>query len=241
MKKMKPTLSASAAVLATLMVATPDALAQGYTAEFPVSDCTFVNDGDDNAYWNLNPGYWSKLEGDDGGEFVEIRVAVLNRTKRIVMLVDGEFVVVDTRVIEEREWIDGTLVEVSENWFARCEETGDVYYFGEYVTNYPSGNHDGSWEAGKNGAMPGVIMPGSFMIGARYFQEIAPNDDALDQGENVAMGLEVSVPAGDYEDCIMIKDTTPLELDANDFKVYCPGVGIVKDETIELTNRSVPL
>lgn len=215
--------------------------AQGYTAVFGVDDCTFVNTGGDNKYWNLTPGAWYRLEGYEGTDFHEILITVKNTTKRIAMMIDGRFVVVMARESEHREWVNGQLVEVADDWLARCEETNDVYYFGEYVTNYPGGNHDGSWTAGLNGATPGVIMPGSFMIGARYFQEMAPSDGAMDQGENIAMGLDLSVPAGDYSDCILIKETTPVEPDANEFKYYCPGVGFAKDGDLELTARGLPL
>jgi hypothetical protein len=90
------------------------------------------------------------------------------------------------RVVEEREWQDDELVEVSRNFFARCKETGDVFYFGEEVDLYEDGEivgHGGAWLAGRDGALPGIIMPGRFLLGSRYYQEVAP-DIALDRGEN---------------------------------------------------------
>ena len=64
---------------------------------------------------------------------------------------EGESLTVLARVVEEREWKDGKLVEVSRNYYARCAQTSDIYYFGEDVDIYENGvvvSHDGTWLAG---------------------------------------------------------------------------------------------
>jgi len=110
----------------------------------------------------------------------------------------------------------------------------------------------GSWEAGKPledgspNAQPGILMPGTFLLGAKYFQEIAvnldePEESAIDRGEHVAMGENVEVTAGEWEDCVVVLDTNPTEaLDEGcsdeDEKTYCPGIGIVKDQDLELVS-----
>ena len=81
---------------------------------------------------------------------------VLNETKTV----DG----VVTRVVEEKEWKKGKLYEIARNYFAICEQTKDVFYFGEDVNFYENDKvvkTDGSWMAGKNGAKAGLMMPGS--------------------------------------------------------------------------------
>jgi hypothetical protein len=81
-------------------------------------------------------------------------------------------------------------------------------------------------------------MPGTFLLGSRYFQEIAWDDGAVDRGENVKMGLSVETPVGTFGDCVKIIDTNPAEGICKgkdgDPKIYCPGVGLVIDEDIEL-------
>ena len=50
-------------------------------------------------------------------------------------------------MVEEREWKKGELHEVSRNYFAMCEQTKDVFYFGEDVDYYENGKvvkHDGT-------------------------------------------------------------------------------------------------
>jgi len=144
------------------------------------------------------------------------------------------------RVVEEREWRNGELVEVSRNYFARCIQTGDIYYFGEYVDIYEDGvivSHDGTWLAGTNtgqgAAQPGLIMPGTFLLGSRYFQEVAPGV-ALDHAEHVNMELTVTTPAGTFDECVEVKETTPLEPGSVSTKIYCAELGLVTDNAVKL-------
>jgi hypothetical protein len=203
-----------------------------FTSQFRLQDCKFKTRGS-NPYFVLDPGFRLILEGEDEGEELLLQITVLNETEFIDLSEQG-LGVIPTRIVEEREWVDGELEEVSRNYFAACQQTGAVYYFGEEVD--PPG---GSWRAGENGARPGLIMPGTFLLGSRYFQEIAAEDEAIDRGENTDMDLEVSVEAGDFSGCVEIVDTNPAELvcdvEEGDTKVYCPGVGLVIDEDAELT------
>lgn len=207
-----------------------------FTADFPLEDCRFVSYGG-NPYFSLKPGYQLLLEGDDDGEEVRVLITVLDAKKVIDLRAEG-IGRVRTRVIEEREWIDGELVEVSRNYYARCSQTSDIYYFGEEVDIYEDGEvvrHDGAWKAGDNGALPGIIIPATYLLGSRYFQEIAPGI-ALDRAEHVAMGLDLNTPAGNFEDCVEVLETTPLEPGSESIKVYCPGIGLSLDNTIEVVD-----
>jgi len=77
-------------------------------------------------------------------------------------------------------------------------------------------------------------MPGpAFLLGSRYMQELAPGV-AMDRAEHVALDLDVYVPAGAFEDCVRVRETTPLEPGSASIKVYCPGVGLVRDGALEL-------
>jgi len=109
-----------------------------FTTDFRLDKCRFVTWGN-NPYFKLWPGYQLVLEGfeppeEEGeeGEFVRAVITVLWDTE-VIDLRDEGIGRVKTRVVEEREWVDGELVEVSRNFFARCKQTNDVYYFGEDV------------------------------------------------------------------------------------------------------------
>jgi hypothetical protein len=117
-------------------------------------------------------------------------------TVEISLQIGGESKLIQTRVIEERESVDGELAEVSRNFFAQCVETRDVFYFGEEVDFYEDGpivDHGGAWLAGVSDAQPGIIMPGHFAVGAQYYQEMAPGV-AEDFAVNSAVGVTMTVP-----------------------------------------------
>ncbi len=212
-----------------------------YTDEFPISACsslvTSTADGAHNRYVPLEINRVWELSNQacfDAGkcdELEEATITVLDETE----MVDG----VLTRVVEERERVDGNLDEVSRNFFVECLDTGDVYYFGEDVEDGSGNPLPDGWRSGINGARPGLIFPGgAFLLGARYFQEIAPGV-ALDRAEHRAMGLEVSVPAGNFTDCVQVDDTDAIDDPKGkhpDPKVYCPGIGEVVDEELELVS-----
>jgi hypothetical protein len=47
----------------------------------------------------------------------------------------------------------------------------------------------------------------------------------------------VSVPFGDYTDCIETHEYTPLEPDVSENKYYCAGVGLVLEEDVASGDR----
>ena len=128
-----------------------------WTAEFAVEKSELSSTGR-NPYFILEPGYQLVFEG--GRE--RLIISVLDETK----MVDG----VETRVVEERETMDGKLVEVSRNYFAISKRTNDVFYFGEDVDIYKDGkvvNHSGAWLSGVNDARFGLMMPGEISLNGK--------------------------------------------------------------------------
>lgn len=234
-----------AILAAALYVALPPAALAAdrqFTAEFPLEDCWFDTRGG-NAFFELTPGrqlYLSNQQCFATGrcdELEELWITVLQDTRTITLTDDGRKRRFRTRVVEEMEMADGELVEISRNFFAACRPSRDVYYFGEEVDIYDDGKvvgHDGQWLAGQRKAQPGLIMPESaFLVGARYFQEVAPGV-ALDRAEHVAFDLQIQTPAGAFEDCIKVRETTPLEPGSESIKLYCPGVGLIADDDLVL-------
>jgi hypothetical protein len=213
-----------------------------FTEEFPLDDCYFATIGG-NPYFKLQPGrqlYLNNTRCVASGEcedLVELWITVKPQLRKIRLPIDRRMRDIWTRVVEERETENAELVEVSRNFFADCRPTHDVYYFGEQVDIYENGkivSHEGAWQAGKNGARPGIIMPESaFILGSRYFQEVAPGV-AQDRAEHVETGVEINVPAGVFEDCVEVTETTPLNPEEESTKVYCRDIGLVIDGDLEL-------
>jgi hypothetical protein len=77
-----------------------------FTADFRPEDCTFETVGE-NAYFILRPGYQLVLEGEVDGEMVRVEITVLDETQDIVLQEMGE---VETRIVEEREYVDGEIL-----------------------------------------------------------------------------------------------------------------------------------
>ncbi len=196
----------------------------GFRESFDLSSRNLVTDGT-NPFFVLEPGFRIVLEG--GAERVEI--TVLDE----IVDVAG----VDTRVVEEREWRNDALREVSRNFFAIDPGTLDVFYFGEDVDMYENDQvvrHLGAWRAGLNGAQPGMIMPGRPEIGQKYFQELAPGV-AMDRAEVVSLTEVLATPAGEFEQVLKTKETTALNPFESEFKSYAPGIGLIQDAGLLLT------
>jgi hypothetical protein len=211
----------------------------GYTDKYMTQNCTFIDDGE-NAYYILRPGYQMVLEGEEDGEHVLFVHHVLYET-RMFHLPDLGWV--STRVIEELEWVDGKPYEFTRGFFALCKETGDLYDFGDEVDIYYEDgtrvkSNDGTWHAGKPDkdgvAHPGIFMPGTFMLGAKYYQQMA-DGMSMERAENWEMGLTIETPAGTFTDCIRVRETNWSEPEgAETFKTHAPGIGLIGEDTLEL-------
>ena len=201
-----------------------------YQQEFGLAQCTMSPSGR-NPFFVLEPGYQLVLEGDDK----RLEITVLNEIK----VLDG----ITTRIVEEREWSDGKLSEVARNYYAICEQTKDVFYFGEEVDFYENNkvtSHKGTWLAGQNGAKAGLMMPGAPKVGMKYYQEIAP-DVAMDRAEIVSLDAPCKTPAGTFTKCLKTKEQASLDFWSSlkfwdvEYKIYAPGIGLVQDQELVLT------
>ena len=215
----------TAAALLGLAVADAqrDAASASWQEEFDTASCKLLTIGR-NQYFIMEPGFQLTLEGDGD----KLQVTVLEETKEV----NG----VTTRVVEEREWKDGALYEISRNYFAMCDGTKDVFYFGEDVDFFEGKKivrHDGSWLAG-NGNKAGLIMAGSPKVGQKYYQEIAP-DVAMDRAEIISLDETCETPAGKFAQCLKVKEGTALNIFETEYKYYAPGIGLIADQDLRLT------
>jgi len=209
-----------------------------FTSSFMEEQCTWsLNDL--NPFFPLSPGWQTVLESEPskGGPGEVAVITVLNETR----MVDG----VETRVVEElafeKDGEDLIPIERSLNFYAICEQTGSVFYFGEDSMELDENGNvigtTGSWLAGTNGASPGFIMPGTRLVGGGYYEEIAPSDSALDKARitKITEGCE----AGEFNfnnQCVETFNTSDCDRKAGEEKVYAAGVGNVKDEDLEITS-----
>lgn len=121
---------------------------------------------------------------------------------------------------------NGELTEDTFDWYAQHRD-GTVWYFGEDTKTYDKGvvvSTEGSWEAGVNGAQPGIIMEAHPQVGDSYRQESLAGA-AEDQAEVVGLAESATVPFGTFDNCLKTRETTPLEPQLVEFKFYAAGVG----------------
>lgn len=205
-----------------------------FTASFVDQNCRFRNRyfpaETAHPYWSLEPGWQVVLEGEEDDEVVTVAITVLDETE----VVNG----IRCRVVEEREWIDDELYEVSRNFFAFCHRTNDMYYFGEDVDFYEDGeivNHDGAWRAGEDGATAGIILPGTALVGARFHQEFAA-DVAEDRAEILDI-TTVEMDGVTYDNVLILAESSPLDgpCDVSE-KWFAPGIGMIRDEELMLVD-----
>lgn len=176
----------------------------------------------DNPYLPLEPGTTFHYAGTEDGESQTNIVEVTNEAKVIMGVTN--IVVRDT--VRDA---DGELIEQTLDWYAQ-DTAGNVWYFGEDSKDYENGkvvSTEGSWEAGVNGARPGIIMKAHPAVGDAYSQECAPGV-AEDSAEVLRLSQTLSIPFGDFEDVIVTKEWTPLDPGVEEEKYYAPCLGMVK-------------
>jgi hypothetical protein len=186
----------------------------------------------DNKYWPLMPGSVFVYQEGDGCAINEVRVT--GSTKDDFA---PPYDSIKAWEVEDRAWVDEectgdyALVERTTDWYAQ-DNDGNVWYLGEDTVAW---DHEdecpskaGSWEAGTDGAIAGVIMPGHPVIGTWYQQEFLEGE-AEDRSKVLRLNAKVSIGLGTYAGCLRTKEYSPLSPGAVEHKNYCPeGGGLLR-------------
>jgi hypothetical protein len=219
--------------VSTLPPSSPTSSPEGRPLEIPPANGAYhvrIEPADfgrpvDNPYFPLQPGTTYVFEGTSGGQREVDTVTVTHRKKEILG--------VTCIVVRDEVSVGGDRQELTFDWYTQ-DVDGNVWYFGEDSREYANGvvtGTGGSWEAGVNGALPGVIMLADPRIGTAYRQEFF-RGAAEDKGKVVALGQHVSVPAGSFGNVVVTEDFTPLEPSILERKYYAPGIGVVLERLI---------
>ncbi len=178
-----------------------------------------------NPYYPLETGtrYIYEAQTEDGTEHTE--VFITNETKKVMG--------VTTTVVRDTVALDGVVIEDTYDWYAQ-DKQGNVWYFGENVKNYEGGklkDTAGSWEAGIDGAIPGIIMLAEPQVGDTYRQEYYATE-AEDMGQVLDLGGATTVPYGAYKNLLITADWNALEPKVLEHKFYARGVGFIAEEKV---------
>lgn len=207
-----------------------EAIAPYHPAINPANFSVVVN----NPYFKLTSGttYTYKSQDREGTEMN--KVTVTDQTRKVMG--------VTTRVVWDREWLNDRLIEETYDWYAQDKE-GNVWYFGEDSKEYKKDkavSTSGSWEAGVDGAQPGIVMQANPQPGEPYRQEYKKGE-AEDMGQVVSVNETVKVPAGSFENCVKTRDWSPIESGGVEHKYYSKAVGNVVLETEHGDKKRVEL
>jgi hypothetical protein len=202
----------------------PAALQSGQPYAIAIDPAAFVASVD-NPYFPLAPGTRWVMEGE-GGSAGETTITEVTTDTRTILGVE-------CTVVRDEVDVGDELRELTFDWYAQ-DASGNVWYFGEDTAEYKNGKvttREGAWEAGVDGAQPGIIMPAQPVVGLTYRQEFLEGE-AEDLAKVVELAARAATPAGSYANALVTEDWTPLEPDVTERKFYAPGVGLVMERVI---------
>jgi len=185
----------------------------------------------DNPLLPMTPGttYVYETLTSDGLEHDVVEVTQNTRTILGVTCVE----------VHDSVSVDGVLEEDTLDWFAQ-DKLGNVWYFGENSLSLEDGlivGVGGSWQAGVDGAQPGIVMKAIPVVRSIYRQEFKLGT-AEDMGEVLALNQTETVPFGTFTNLLETRDFSPKEPDADEHKFYAPGVGVVLEIDLETGDRT---
>src|SRR5205823_3763938 len=114
------------------------------------------------------------------------------------------------------------------------DKIGNVWYFGEDSREIENGkvvSREGSWEAGVNGARPGIVMQAVPGAGDSYHQEDAAGV-AEDQATVLALAATADTPFATFRNCLETQEFSALDPGSLEDKFYAAGIGLVKSQAV---------
>jgi hypothetical protein len=220
-------LATAATVLAALMTTSAAAPSASPSAAPTNPDPKLFKHPVQNPFYPLTPGLVTRLRGTDGDEHFRQVVRVTVRTKTIAG-------VEATVVRDVLHRTDGTLAEATDDWYA-ADSSGNVWYFGEDTATYDAhGNlesREGSWEAGVDGAVAGLIMPANPRPSVAARMEFSKGV-AEDQAWVVQRLASIVTPGGREHSVVRTLEWGRLEPKVISQKFYARGLGIVEEKDL---------
>ena len=171
-----------------------------------------------NPWFPLTPGTTYTYIGVKDGQPSRELLTVTHRTR---MVAGAPCIVVDDRL-----WLSGKLEERTTDWYSQ-DAAGNVWYFGEQTAELDAKGHvtstEGTWQAGVDGAKPGIFMPAH------------PHAGQSGQQEYYKAQAEDHFRVVGYlgANALLTEEWTPLEPGVLDHKLYVRGTGTVLERTVK--------
>ena len=205
----------------------------------PVFDPVGFTSVVDNPYFPLRPGTVLVYEMRAGKQS-DVDTVVVTRETRVVLGVTAV-------VVRDGRYRGGKLVEESYDWYAQ-DRKGNVWSLGEDTKGLRDSqvvSTAGSWEAGRDSACAGIVMPAVLEDGMQYRKGYR-RGAVEDLAEVQSLDAKASVLNETFTACVETEDWSPLGRGARERNVYAPGVGLVLrriaggDEWMKLVKRIAP-
>jgi hypothetical protein len=222
---MKARIAAVAVAFLVVVVAAGVTSARGQSLDKAASASPQFSARVDNPWFPLTPGTIAVYTGVKDGRKARDVVTVTHETTTIAGA--------PCRVVHDRLYLDGRLAERTIDWYTQ-DTGGNVWYFGERTAELDRRGRvtstEGSWQAGVDGARPGIFMPARPRVGNAYRQEFYKGH-AEDHFRIV--GLFASTVSAPTPNALLTQEWTPLEPGVIDHKLYVRGIGTVVERTVK--------
>ena len=189
----------------------------------------------DNPYFPLEPGTTYRFEGIKEGRRAVDVFFVSHDTKTILGVANT--------VVVDKLYVDGQLEEIAHDWYTQ-DRQGNVWYFGETIVEFDRrGNQipaKGAWQAGVDGARPGIVMPAQPQVGDVFRPEY-DRGTAEDRYRILDLSGEVTVPYGSFSDVLVMSEQTRLEPGVLGLKFHAIGIGQIKESVPEGPHETLSL
>ena len=180
-----------------------------------------------NKWMPMKPGTRWTYAGatvEDDGKIVPHRIEIT--ITDLVKVIGGVSAVVSF----DLDYSGNELVEAELAFYAQ-DTDGNVWLLGEYPEEYEDGKltKAPSWLHGLAGARAGIMMQSEPRLDSpSVSQGWGPAVDWKDRAIVYQVGQTTTVPAGSFENVLVIKENARGEIDAEQLKYYAPGIGNVR-------------
>ena len=144
---------------------------------------------------------------------------------------------VPTTAIRDDEYEGPNITESSTDYYA-TDKDGAVWYFGEDVRAFTydaAGKKTGegpgpSWIAGKDAALPGIILRATPDTTEVLFRAHAPKAKEMEYSTVVSVGLTETVAAGKFSDVVKVYTESAADPGLREYSYWAKGIGLVRTE-----------
>jgi hypothetical protein len=189
----------------------------------------------DNPYFPLRPGTTYRHEGVKEGRRAVDVFTVTARAKEILGVTNV--------VVVDKLYVDGRLEEIAHDWYTQ-DRQGNVWYFGETIKEFDrKGNQvpaKGAWQAGVDGARPGIVMPARPTVGVVFRPEYYMGK-AEDRYRILDLSANVATPYGSFSNVLVMSEQTRLEPGVLGLKYHARGFGQIKESVAKGPQESLSL